>query len=319
MKDKQDKSMVDLWRSIGAMDALQPKVAKVWAAQWAAVLSAPSVDALRKVVADALGEEAGPTLDSAEKKTPSLSAGPRSKGAGNEQEQQHVPEVLSLSEVYSFIDGDKVLHKSDHAADLGLETLGLARVQLLQRNVEAWLWRRYVTTTDSSTTHNKLYVNLDAKKDTVMIKEVTSDMRLPFAGVVTQTRGKESFELCTVFGVELFLTHGGADKISHECCIPAWCAKPVNRADQAVFRIDFEKVTVHVSADMSVASSESELPVDQKKISVDLTVPSLVLQDPDGEMVQRLTLGPSALKHDVDLPLPLPVSMSARARACPAV
>lgn len=286
MKAVQDNAPT-LWKSLSAFDAVQQTVSAGWASQWTAVLTAGSTDAMQKLVGGTLGDtSAGEGASKAAAEAAAVGSGP-DNAPTSPTGGKRVPDILSLPAIYAFhIDGDDMMLDSAEAKALELKGVTVAHVQLAQRNLEAWLWKQYVTAT-SSGCHAELYVDFN-QKTTLLITEIGPKMTLPFAGHVTQTRTKEALALCTVFGAELFLTHGGADKVTHECIVPAWAARPVSRADQAVFKMSFDTVTLHMSADCSIATTAEELPANQKNIKIEVSVPSLVLNGP--EHVGRLAI-----------------------------
>jgi len=49
--------------------------------------------------------------------------------------------------------------------------------------------------------------------------------QIPFAGVVSTTLVKGSFQVGRAFGVPFFLSAGELGNVSSECCVPAWSAK----------------------------------------------------------------------------------------------
>ena len=106
----------------------------------------------------------------------------------------------------------------------------------------------------------------------MLIQNAEKGFQLHFTGSVSQTKGRDSIHIADIFGVEFFLHGVNCDKFCAEACIPAWAAKVVWRADQALFEMVFTDVTVYIDGSMNLSQTEDE---EKQTITVVLKVPAL--------------------------------------------
>ena len=159
------------------------------------------------------------------------------------------PESLCLTAVNSFQDvprGSKALSSSSEAETLGLtaDYFTATGMKALEKKLEVLMWQVFEY---ESGDLSPLVLNVKAtkKQEQLKVKFPFNEQRfcLPFVGQVQQgkagiekDRQTHVYKTCSVFGVEFYVTGSGSDLLAHDVVVPAWCTRPVNKADAAYFQ-----------------------------------------------------------------------------------
>jgi hypothetical protein len=175
--------------------------------------------------------------------------------------QKHIPkvelekfkqeDVKTFEEIYSFMEPEG---PDSGVGDLGSASLLEAAInapfiKLAQSRVEACVWQFYLNCCYDNGAAADLSLNLASKKPVPFIGLMDPELKLFYAGSVSQLpSNKECFKLTVspVFGVDFYLHGSGHADYHSDCCVPAWGCKVVGRADQANVELQSEKVDMYV-------------------------------------------------------------------------
>lgn len=180
-------------------------------------------------------------------------------------------DMVPLEKMNSFYDldlaeGSGFLHHSSHATELGLwvDAFTAEGLQVLESKLQAVVWTAFKHFGQSGTSHVLLNLRGNAKEKVQVKRPVPDDLKLPFAGLITQQPPRDSsttrsLKFCWVFGLDFYISAMPADVLAHSVAVPAWCVKGVNKADQAYFDQDKCTFKVIMSADPKLGERASLL------------------------------------------------------------
>ena len=154
-------------------------------------------------------------------------------------------ELVKLTEANSFMVSE-FFNTTYDAKKVNLGSGGIVprTFDVVQSKLECALISLYLGIADET----GVMVNLssDKKADRVTVKvPVSSNVRLPLIGSVSQRRGKNSSPLVKIFGVDFFM-NPRTDPTVNAAMIPGWCSKTVTRNDIAYFAEDTMKCQIAV-------------------------------------------------------------------------
>ena len=140
------------WAMLTTFDSILLGECEPWAKSWAQVLKAKSLQDLKQVAAKLAGmdckeaeaTETGLNANVSPRKLVEDMAARHQPSASTSYSQESDITKLTFGDIYHFADGPGLLHESQHAKDLGITDLTVVHLQVLERNLEAFLWKRYV-------------------------------------------------------------------------------------------------------------------------------------------------------------------------------
>jgi hypothetical protein len=181
--------------------------------------------------------------------------------------------VSSLQD--SIADNTLILSASSHAEVLGLgrHALGAPFVEELRCAVARVMWKEYRGSPRQAAALKFTMLDLAAKKENVVVSEITGDFQLMFAGAVSVVRS--SFKLCSVFGVDMFLHGSGYCSLNSDMFVPAWVSKTSDATSKCFFDVSSIAIKFLMSSDLSTHDVGTDMK-GEKTIEITMTIPTLV-------------------------------------------
>lgn len=176
-------------------------------------------------------QAAGPVTPAAAAASPAAQPAPRTPAGGTPPPQQavSVQAWYSLKELTFYINEHKrTFANSNMAKNLTIHDAGYfteARMKIIESSVQTLVWRVYGRSMLNATLSN-LWIDLNQKKESVVIGTMTPTTTLTFAGNISKLKGTHNcFHVATVFGIPLYLHCGDHNKFTGSPLVAAWLAK----------------------------------------------------------------------------------------------